>query len=90
MKFKPYQKNRIFGGVQYIFKFENGYGASVVSHIYSYGGVIGLWELAVIKFDDSGEWEIVYDTNITDDVIGYLTWEEVEEILDKIQKLKKE
>ena len=33
------------GGIQ----FPDGYGASVVSHLYSYGGTEGLWELAAIE-----------------------------------------
>ena len=36
-------------GIQRIYKFDNGYGASVVKHKYSYGGDKGLWELAVIE-----------------------------------------
>lgn len=54
-------------GVQRIYTFENGYKASVVKHKYSYGGDKGLWELAVL-FNDA----LVYDTPVTDDVLGYL------------------
>jgi hypothetical protein len=64
--------------------FENGYGASVVSHPMSYGGKMGLYELAVL--DKNGE--LTYDTPITDDVIGYLTPEQVTEKLIEIQDLK--
>ena len=63
--------------------FDNGYGASVVRHEYSYGGKDGLYELAVL--DKNGE--LTYDTPITDDVIGYLTTQEVTDILENIQKL---
>ena len=63
--------------------FENGYGASVVRHEYSYGGKDGLYELAVLSNDG----ELTYDTPITDDVLGYLTTNEVTEILIKIQQL---
>ena len=62
--------------------FDNGYGASVVSHTYSYGGPQGLYEIAVLK-----ENEIVYDTPVTSDVIGYLEEDEVTDILSKIQQL---
>ena len=57
----------IFDGAQAIFRFDNGYGASVISHGYSYGT-----ELAVIKFnsEDNDDWDIVYDTPVTDNVIG--------------------
>jgi hypothetical protein len=62
--------------------FDNGYGASVVSHNFSYGGKEGLYELAVLKDND-----ICYDTPITNDVIGYLTEEDVTDILIQIQSL---
>lgn len=70
------------GGMQKEYKFDNGYGASVVCSPYSYGGTQGLWEIAVLHSD-----EIVYDTPVTDDVIGYLSETEVEEILDQIEAL---
>jgi hypothetical protein len=63
--------------------FDNGYGASVVSHTRSYGGNEGLYELAVL-FDN----EIHYDNPIAmGDVRGYLTEEEVTELLIEIQNL---
>lgn len=64
--------------------FDNGYGASVVSHQYSYGGKDGLFELAVL--DKNGK--LTYDTPITSDVLGYLTPEKVTEKLIEIQDLK--
>ena len=63
--------------------FENGWGASVVSHTYSYGGPAGLYELAVL-FDD----ELHYDNPVAaGDVRGYLSEDEVTELLIEIQKL---
>jgi hypothetical protein len=63
------------GGQQKIYRFDNGYGASVVKHFYSYGGSQGLWELAVIAFDGEGayDWSVSYSTGITEDVIGHLS-----------------
>ena len=37
--------NYVNGGVQHVYSFSNGYGASVVKHDFSYGGKQGLWEL---------------------------------------------
>jgi|GEM_PF-385566 hypothetical protein len=71
-------------GVRSVTMFENGYGASVVSHPMSYGGKMGLYEMAVL--DKNGE--LTYTTPITDDVIGYLTPEQVTEKLIQIQDLK--
>jgi hypothetical protein len=59
-----------------IFRFENGYGASVQSHRGNYGYEDGLWELAVVKFlsADAHDFDIVYNTTITDNVLGWLTY----------------
>lgn len=71
------------GGVTSSTFFDNGYGVSVVKHDGSYGGKQGLYELAVLK-----EGDICYETEITNDVIGYLTPESVTEIMIKVQELK--
>ena len=71
---------------QSIHKFDNGWGASVVSNAMSYGGGSGLYELAVLKFTDD-DWDINYDTSITNDVIGHLTEDKVQHILTKIEAL---
>ena len=63
-------------------EFDNGYEVSVVKSKYTYGGDIGLYELAIFK-----DGEICYDTPITNDVIGYLRPVDVTEVMEKIQKL---
>jgi hypothetical protein len=68
--------------IQAIIMFENGYGISVVQGDHTYGGSIGLYEIAVL--DKEG---LNYDTPITNDVIGYLTEPEVSDYMIKIQKL---
>ena len=74
---------RPHNGVQAKIKFDNGYGASVVCHEFSYGGKAGLYELAVLDKDE----EITYNTPVTNDVIGHLTPEKVTETMAFIQAL---
>lgn len=76
------------GAVQKLYKFANGYGASVVKGEHTYGGDEGLWELAVIRFNpDNGDYALDYSTPITEDVEGHLTDDAVEELLNKVAAL---
>lgn len=87
------RKTKLCSGIQYLFKFPNFYGASVIKHYGSFGNRNDFWELAVIYFDednnDNGNeiFSISYDTPITDYVLGYLTDEEVRNYLKQIKKL---
>lgn len=73
---------------QCMYKFENDWGASVIYHQGSYGYEQGLVELAVVRWNKDGTgWCLSYDTEITDDVIGYLSQHEAAEILQKIKQL---
>lgn len=77
-------------GIQYLFKFDNGYGGSVIKYNGSYGSKEDLWELAVVKYTDPDsvdQFVLVYDTDITDDVEGYLTDEDVVNLLSQIRDL---
>ena len=69
--------------------FNNGYGASVIKGPYTFGGRDGLWELAVLKRGKDGVRDLCYTTPVTDDVIGDLSDDEVEALLDRIEKLPK-
>lgn len=71
------------GNEQRKFRFDNGYGASVIRGPYTYGGPQGLFELAVL--DKNGG--LTYVTPVTSDVIGYLTEDEVQSTLDQIAAL---
>lgn len=83
-----YESRSLNGGEQRLYRFANGYGASVIRHKISYGSEHGLWELAVIKFLGAEDgFYLVYNTHITDDVIGHLTEEEVEKHLCDIVNL---
>ena len=77
------KKYDIHNGIGYVYEFENGYGASVVSHDGSYGGTQGLYEIAVL--DSTGD--LCYSTPITDDVIGYATEDKVLDTLHRIRML---
>jgi hypothetical protein len=76
-------------GLQKIYRFDNGFGASVIKSQFSYGGDDNLWELAVLTFssDAPEEFELTYETPITNDVIGSLNDDEVEEKLTEVKQL---
>ena len=77
------RKYNIHNGVGYVYEFENGYGASVVSHDVSYGGDRGLSEIEIL-YSKGG---LCYSTPITDDVVGYAGVQTVYETLDRIKSL---
>ena len=66
------------GGVQKIFEFPNGYGASVVIHEFSYG-----LELALLDTDQN----IIQHPDITDDVAGFFNIDSCNDLLEKIARL---
>lgn len=66
------------GGLQKIFEFDNGYGASVVIHDFSYG-----LELALLDKDHN----IIQHPDITDDVAGFLNVDSCNDLLEKIARL---
>jgi hypothetical protein len=75
-----------YRGTQRLYRFDNGYGASVVRGPGTYGGGSGLWELAVIKWYGE-EWDLCYDTPITDEVLGWNTEDDIADLLDRIELL---
>lgn len=67
--------------LQHVYRFPNNYGASVVSGPYTYG-----IELAVILFDNE-DCHIIYDTPITNDILGYLNEVSLKRALEDIYNL---
>lgn len=78
-----FQPHRMGFGKQCVVQYPNGYGASIVQGQYTYGGDKGLYELAVLGTDG----QLTYETSITDDVLGNLSEQEIEETLIKIKNL---
>lgn len=71
--------------------FPNGYGISVVRFKSPFGGGGSYtngdqWEVAVLLGDEQN-WDLCYTTDITNDVIGHLTDDDVTDIMERIQKL---
>lgn len=83
LEFTDHPMGSEVGGIMSRIYFDNGYGASIIRSQFSYGGKIGLYELAVL--DEDGD--VCYTTPITDNVIGYLREEDVSEVMIRIQQL---
>ena len=86
---QPYNKyiidiNSINNGMQVLFKFDNNFGLSVVCHSFSYGNKQEKFEVAVIKFESDDTWSLTYDTEITDDVLGYQSKEDVISLIERV------
>jgi hypothetical protein len=80
LEFNPHG---IGNGVHAIMNFDNNYGVSVVMFNGSYGGKQGLYEIAILYGED-----ITYSTEITDNVLGWQSEEDVTEVMQKVQLLK--
>lgn len=91
IQFKPHSLGE---GQHGLIFFSNGYGVSVVRYKtpYSIGGYSSYtsndseWEVAVIVGDEK-DWELCYNTDITNDVIGHLTEGEVDWVMLQVQQL---
>ena len=83
LNFKPHS---IDGGVQSRHFFPNGYGVSVVRFPGSYGYEQDLYEVAVIQGNDD-DYDLCYDTPITDDAMGHRDEIDVENIMEEVQAL---
>ena len=65
--------------------FPNGYGISVVRNGLS-RTTANTWEIAIIKGDENN-YDLCFNTPITNNVIGYCSEEEVSNIMKQIQDL---
>lgn len=84
-KFKDYiEVQNDVGYPQTIYKFPNGYGASVIDFKHIYFSI----EIAVLEFYKEGNWGINYATPITNDVIRGLNEKTRDKVLQQIFELK--
>lgn len=61
---KPTKENYVCGGVQKLWFFKNGYGASVTNHFHIYDGDEGLWGLSLLVGDEK-TFDLCFDREIT-------------------------
>ena len=71
-------------GVQAVVSFDNGIEVSVVMHNTSYGGTKGLYEMLITDKAGKGLGGILPGVQ-EDGIIGYLTPEQVEELLTALK-----
>ena len=85
VEFKDLVFNKATHAKQALVWFDNGYGASIITSELITGARKGHYELAVL---DKESGNIVYDTEITDNVLNFLNKDEVSEVLVRIKNLK--
>ena len=81
LHFEPHPAE--LGGMRATVRFPNGFGASIITGPLFYSHPNCPYEIAVLDKDD----RITYTTPITEDVCGYLTEQEANDILAQIKAL---
>lgn len=76
IEFKPHSVGDGLAGKIF---FDNGYGVSVVR--------FKIYDRYSSYTNNENEWEISYNTPITNDVMGYLSSDEVTNIMKQVQEL---
>lgn len=90
IRFKDFDFEKKFEGVQAIVKLENGYEVSVVKNGMSYGGDKGLYEIGVFAGHSAGSTgsdKMCDPLGWGDDVKGWLSPDDVEKEVALIQAL---
>ena len=78
------------GNIAAAMMFDNNYGISVIMGPYTLGGLLGKYEIAILKMPPGKEFSVVtYDTPLANDIIGHLSKDQVDEYIAKIQELPK-
>ena len=83
-----YQDNKF--RKHWVYKFDNGYGASIIKGLYVYGTKFFPYELCIIKFGENGYFEPVEVETFVDNIKGYLNIKEVKEYLEQIKNYRGE
>ena len=63
---------------------KNGYSISVLFGSWFYSNGKNTYEVGILKDN-----KLCYDTSITNDVLGYLTKDEIIKVIDQVNKLNK-
>lgn len=71
-------------GIQRIYTFASGIKLSAVKTDFSYGGKDNLWEIAVFDADRNFMTQEIW-TDLDDDVIGYVTDEQLRDYLNDVE-----
>ena len=80
-----WKESKVPKGIYATMEFDNGFTASVIRNEMSYGNRQGLYELAVLK-----DGHVTTDTDITDDVEGWLGEKDVDRTLYAMSKMDSE
>jgi hypothetical protein len=89
IEFKPHTNGEGSHGLIF---FPGGYGLSVIRFKHPYRNHFSTytndktWEVAILK-GTKEQWEICYDTEITNDVLGHQTKEDINKIIKHVQRL---
>ena len=90
---KLVQFKKIGDNLQWVYRYENDIGASIIFNKYSYGREDGLFEIATIKFYGENNDLFTPVEGIIDympsGIKGYCTFSDISYILDDIRKVSK-
>ena len=80
------EKIRNIGGLQRIYRLENGYGLQVIESTIAYPDIC-VWEIAVLKNIEkdgaSYSFDITYNTSLTNDIETFYTEEEANAFIER-------
>ena len=83
LKFIPHEIDP--NGIQARHDFKNGFGVSVIKTLFSYGRDNDLYEVGIME-----DGRLTYSTEITQDVLGYQSEADIDEILKRVEELDAE